>query len=217
MDVLPNCGEKRGFSKACTAARTLATGPVAMAQRKSVVDDLGNAANALLDISMCSGSIAAELGAMSHWLQCFHKRAEHFCHVYTHVDEGGTMVRRALRSRGHALPIGHMQWPAIWPPGRGGHERVQDFHMDAEQRRCQQTWLNGPGTLLYAQKKSWRKAELRHSKTRQQMKEKNTKSIVRHLPNLLRRLLKLRWCKFLRPILRRRKITLTRKLRMRMK
>ena len=57
LDVLPNVGEKRVPTKACTAARTLATGPV-MAQRKSVIDDLGNAANALLDINMCSGPTA---------------------------------------------------------------------------------------------------------------------------------------------------------------
>ena len=72
LDVLPNVGEKRVLTNACTAARTLATGPVAMAQRKSVIGDLSNAANAILDISSCSGPTAAELGAISHWLQCFH-------------------------------------------------------------------------------------------------------------------------------------------------
>ena len=51
LDVLPNVGENRVLSKACTAARTLASGPVAMAQRKSVMDDPGNAANALLDVT----------------------------------------------------------------------------------------------------------------------------------------------------------------------
>ena len=96
LDVLRNGGKKGMLTKACMAARTLATGAVAMAQRKSVIDNLGNAANALLDISMCSGPTAKELGAMSHWLQCFHKRAEHVCHVYAEVDEGGIVSRRSF-------------------------------------------------------------------------------------------------------------------------
>ena len=101
LDVMPAAGEKRVMAKACTAARTLATGPVAMAQRKSVIDDLSNAANALLDISTCSGPTAAELQAMSHWLQCFHKRAENFCHVYADDEDagGGKKTRRSVFGR----------------------------------------------------------------------------------------------------------------------
>ena len=100
LDVMPAASEKRVMAKACSAARTLATGPVAMAQRKSVIYDLSNAANALLDISTCSGPTKDELQAMSHWLQCFHKRAENFCHAYAEdEDAGGKKTRRSLFGR----------------------------------------------------------------------------------------------------------------------
>ena len=141
------------LAKACTAARTLATGPVAMAQRQSVIDDLSNAANALLDISTCSGPTAAELQAMSHWLQCFHKRAENFCHVYAEdEDAGGKKTRRSLFGRDAML----YRWKSCCSQTAGCQDPV-----DMKEFRTLRWMLDADETKLVA---SWQRQAVVSSK-----------------------------------------------------
>ena len=71
LEILPKASEKRSLHKAVTAARHLSVGPLCMAQRKSVVDEMSSAANCLLDISQAQGPSLAQLEKMSHWIQTF--------------------------------------------------------------------------------------------------------------------------------------------------
>ena len=86
LEVCPEPNERRVLAKAVVAARQLACGPVAMAQRANIQNDMTNAANALLDISTSAPPSANELSKMTMWIQLFHKTAEKFCHVLTDAD-----------------------------------------------------------------------------------------------------------------------------------
>jgi hypothetical protein len=54
LEVTPAIGERRVLANAVVAARALSVGPTCLAQKKSIQDDMMNAANALLDISTSS-------------------------------------------------------------------------------------------------------------------------------------------------------------------
>ena len=86
IEILPKAGEKRSLQKAVTAASALATGPLCMAQRKSVIDEMSVAANALLDIAEAQGPSQAQLLKMTHWLQTSHRLAGNFFHVMGEED-----------------------------------------------------------------------------------------------------------------------------------
>ena len=161
LDVMPAAGEKRVMAKACTAARTLATGPVAMAQRKSVIDDLSNAANALLDIGTCSGPTKDELQAMSHWLQCFHKRAENFGHVYAEdEDAGGEKTRRSLFGRDAIL----YRWKMCCSQAAGCQDPV-----DMKEFRTFRWMLNAEEAKLVA---AWQRQAVVSSKDKMALSRK---------------------------------------------
>ena len=96
LDCVPAPGAKGTLNKSVLACRTLATGPVVSAQKKSLIDDMLNGTMALEDIQKCQGPSAKELAAMSHWLQCVHKRAEVFCSCPVEIEEGSMHKRKIL-------------------------------------------------------------------------------------------------------------------------
>ena len=55
-----------------------------------------NGTNALEDIQKSLGPSAKELAAMSHWLQCVHKRAEVLCSCSVEIEEGSMHKRKTL-------------------------------------------------------------------------------------------------------------------------
>ena len=95
--VCPSPKEKRSLTKAVIAARTLGTGPVVMAQSKTLEKEVVSAANALLDISGPNGPTAVEVGRMSIWMAIFFKKAENFAHIVADCEDcSGRPSRKAL-------------------------------------------------------------------------------------------------------------------------
>ena len=95
LEVTPAIGERRVLAKAVVAARALSVGPTCCAQKKSIQDDMMNAANALLDISTSSSPTSKELASMSMWMNVFHKRCENFQHVVMDAEYFGRCIKAA--------------------------------------------------------------------------------------------------------------------------
>ena len=100
LEVLPLASEPpRAIGKACVAARTLASGDIALAQRKSLQNSLTGACRFLEDVSEGRGPTSEELGKMGDYLLQFSKRSEFCCVVVPDavmVDGGKAAVQQPL-------------------------------------------------------------------------------------------------------------------------
>ena len=95
MALLPSVGERRSIQKAVVAARLLATGDVATAQTKALMDKLNAAVNILVDISEARGPTCKQLMKMAEFTQRVVKKAEAFCHTYAEdFDAAKKLVSR---------------------------------------------------------------------------------------------------------------------------
>ena len=95
LDILPQKGERRSMEKAVVATRLLATGEIACAQVKPLMDSLNAAANSLIDVQEARAPTALELSKMEDFVQTFLKRAEWYCHVVAEqVDVEGKIVSK---------------------------------------------------------------------------------------------------------------------------
>jgi hypothetical protein len=166
LEILPRAGDKRSLLKAVTAARHLSVGPLCMAQRKSVVDEMSSAANCLLDISQAQGPSLAQLGKMSHWIQTFHRSAGNFFRVVGEEEVNGEGKKKTLF--GEAAMKWRMQQCMLVDGGHQDPEHMKEFRMYA--------WLLSSSEL--ERTKEWQRLAVANSRDKiASMKQKALKDV----------------------------------------
>ena len=166
LEILPRAGDKRSLLKAVTAARHLSVGPLCMAQRKSVIDEMSSAANCLLDISQAQGPSLAQLGKMSHWIQTFHRSAGNFFHVVGEEEVNGEGKKKTLF--GEAAMKWRMQQCMLVDGGHQDPEHMKEFRMYA--------WLLSSSEL--ERTKEWQRLAVANSRDKiASMKQKALKNV----------------------------------------
>lgn len=110
LNLLLGPREKRAISKVASACRVLSTGPVVMAQKKTIEKEMTAAVDALVDMVEGGGPTAEELSKLSTWMMVFMKRCENCSHTWLEesCEIPGKVARKALYGSEALLHRYHM-------------------------------------------------------------------------------------------------------------